>query len=150
MYTTEGIVLKKVDSGEADAFFVLYTKDFGKMRALAQGVKKEAAKLKGHLETFNFASLQFVLGKNGERLTSASLLNHWPQIRGDFKKLAAAHYVAELIEKHCFPGDRDSALWDLIAGVFLTLEGADSGEQELAGVLRSFENGFWEHLGYVG
>ena len=50
MYTTEGIILKKIDVGEANALFTIYTKDYGKIRAVAQGVKKEGAKLQGHLE----------------------------------------------------------------------------------------------------
>lgn len=30
MYATEGIVLKKIDVGENDGVFILYTRDFGK------------------------------------------------------------------------------------------------------------------------
>ena len=33
VYKTEGIILKRIDVGEADSLFTIYMKDFGKIRA---------------------------------------------------------------------------------------------------------------------
>lgn len=128
MYTTDAIVLKKTESGEADALFTLYTKEYGKIRALAQGVRKNEAKLKGHLEPLNLASISFVLGKNGERLTHAALINPWPAIWGSFEKLKAAHAVADLADKNTMPGERDPHLWELLLRGFEALERSGEGK----------------------
>ena len=139
MYTTEGIILKKTDYGETDALFTLYTRDFGKMRALAQGVKKEGAKLKGHLEPPNLCRVGFVLGKNGERLTHAEVMISWPVIRINFEKIHTALGMAERIDAHCFPGEKDAMLWEHIITYFTVLE----KEAEIAGdFLHSFEKIF--------
>ncbi|MEK7201381.1 MAG: DNA repair protein RecO, partial [Patescibacteria group bacterium] len=122
MFNTDAVILKKIDSGEADALFILYTKEYGKMRALAQGVKKEEAKLRGHLEPLNLTSVSFVLGKNGERLTHATLKNHWPTIRSNLGKLQTACVMADLIERNTMPGERDSALWEFLTESFGALE----------------------------
>ncbi len=149
MYSTEGIILKKIDSGEADALFTLYTRDFGKIRARAQGVKKEGAKLKGHLEPLSLSSVSFVLGKNGERLTHASLINYWPSIRGDFEKLKSALEVAEYLDRCCFPGQKDEMVWsDFLSGLnFLENSGRNLDREEFFG---SFQKRLSASLGYGG
>ena len=129
MHTTDGIILKKTDTGEADIFFTMYTKDFGKIRAFAQGIKKEGAKLRGHLEPLSVSKISFVLGRNGERLTHANLVYFWPAIRGTSEKLKAAHRIAEHVDAQCLPGQKDECVWSLLMESFLVLEkGAYSEE----------------------
>lgn len=139
MYSTEGIVIKKTDCGEADTLITLYTRDFGKMRALAQGIKKEEAKLKGHLELLNVCRIGFVLGKNGERLTHAEAIMSWPHIRENFEKIETALRIADIIDAHCFPAEKDDMLWKYILTYFAVLE----KEMRIADdFLRSFEEVF--------
>ena len=121
-YSTQGIVLKKIPVGEADAMIVFYTPDIGKLRALARGVKKEEAKLKGHVEMMSLSSIQFVIGKYGERLIYALAMQSWPSIRGDYEKYAAACYFFELVDLHCLTGQKDHAIWELIVANLALLE----------------------------
>lgn len=114
MYFTEAIVLATHPVGEGDAVCVLYTRDFGKIRALAQGVKKEEAKLRGHIEPLTRASAGFVVGRNGERLVYAQALESYSRIRGDFDRLKAARHALALIDDQCFEGERDERLWSIL------------------------------------
>jgi DNA repair protein RecO (recombination protein O) len=139
MYKTEGIVLKKIDAGETDALFTIYTKDFGKIRAVAQGVKKEEAKLKGHLEPLSLASLQFVSGRNGERLTHAELFEYWPRLKEDREKLKTAYLVVELVDKECFGGEKDPRIWNLLVSTLASLNQEVFTDQELAKFSANFE-----------
>lgn len=148
MHTTQGVVLRKIDAGEADVFLVIYTKDFGKIRALARGVKKEGAKLKGHGEPLNLSGFQFVPGRNGERLTHAELLNYWPLIRQDADKIKIACWVLSLFDQHCFPGQKDEGLWNLLTATLSGLERIPGGAD--VSFLREFEAKFLECLGYGG
>lgn len=150
MYTTEGIILKRSDAGEVGSLFTIYTKDFGKIRALAQGVKKEGAKLKGHLEPLSLSSISFVLGKNGERLTHAAMLNYWFSIRENHDKLSAAYIISELVDTQCFPGQKDERLWELLLGSFLALETSEFRESEISKFLQKFREKFVAALGYAG
>ena len=77
-------------------------------------MKKESAKLKGHLEIFNFVELRCVQGKNGIRLTGAQALESWPSIRSDFEKSRAAYLTTEFIDRTCLEGERDEKLWELL------------------------------------
>lgn len=143
MHTTEGIVLKKTDAGETGAFFTIYTRDFGKIRALAQGVKKEGAKLKGHLEPLNLCRIGFVLGKNGERLTYAEMLNSWLGIWGNFEKLTGALGAAALVDERCFPGDKDEGLWRMLLRHLRKIEKGEKIESE---AMRKFDAELLEYL----
>ncbi len=148
MYSTQGIVLKKHDIGETDAIFVIYTKDFGKIRAVAQGVKKEEAKLKGHLEPLSLASIQFILGKNGERLTHAELLDYWPALREDSEKLRTAWQIVELINSSCLEGEKDENIWNLLISSFSILSKETFTERfEMDKFIKSVESHFYRHLG---
>jgi DNA repair protein RecO (recombination protein O) len=150
MYTTEGIILKRTDFGEADSLFTVYTRDFGKIRARAQGIRKENAKLKGHLEPFSLSLIAFVNGKNGFRITGASLLQYFPNIHGDFERLRAASYIANLLDTHCLEGEKDEGLWELLHLGFKALEEKDFGTAGLKDFLGSFGGEFLSRLGYRG
>lgn len=151
MYTTQGIVLKKINMGEADALFSIYTQEYGKIRAYAQGVKKEEAKLKGHLESLNLVSSGFVLGKQGERLVQASLLNPWPKIRFDWHRLSTAYYLAALVDQHCLAGERDINLWNFLLGSFQKLEKERGGGPDyFQNFIKDIEISFLSSLGYGG
>lgn len=146
MHFTQGLVLKKSSQGEADAVLFIFTRDFGKIRAVAKGIKKESAKLKGHLELLNLSSIGFVLGKSGERITQAELVNFWPVLRADYEKLGAALRMAELVDRYCLTGDRDEKLWELLMKSFEELE-KEPLAQDFPAV---FEKEFLKVLGYGG
>lgn len=148
MYSTKGVILKKVDAGETDAFFVIYTEDFGKIRALAKGVKKEGARLKGHCEPLNLSGFQFVLAKKGERLTHAEMQEHWPGIRQESDKMRAAWQILSLFDQHCLLGQKDEGLWNLLVAALSGLEKIPAGTEDL--FLNEFEAKFLECLGYAG
>lgn len=150
MHFTEGIILKRIDVGEADSLFTIYTKEFGKILARAQGIKKESAKLKGHLEPFNLSVLSFVFGKNGPRITSAELSNFFPSIRREIDKLRAASYITSFIDKYCFDGEKDEKLWGLLLTSFQELESGSFDKDALKNFLRSFERALLSSFGYDG
>ncbi len=144
-HITQAIVLKKNPAGEADANVTLYTRDFGKMRAYAQGVKKEEAKLKGHIEPMSMSMVQFVEGAYGARLTYAQMVQPWLAIRDDFNHYGAAAYITELIDRHCLAGERDHALWELLIASFAAL-----AQHTISSIdaMENFEKEFIHSMGY--
>lgn len=151
MHTSEGIILKKIAAGEADAFYTIYTEDFGKMQALAKGVRKKEAKLRGHLEPLCLSSVSFVEGRNGTpRLTRAQLLNFWPLLRERETTLRLAAAVAREVDAECLLGERDDALWRLVYASFAELDSASFSETAARDFLRNFRTRLSSVLGYGG
>lgn len=145
MYFTRALILKKHDIGEADALCTAYTEHFGLLRIRAQGVKKSEAKLRGHVEPLSVSTIGFVLGKYGERMTHAECVNSLPRIRSSLKKLRIAYEMIELVDRHCFPGERDFALWGHLVDSMNRLENDASVSRE---ALFLFQKGLVRCLGY--
>ena len=143
MHITEAIVLKKTDVGEADVLYTAYTREFGKMRMCAVGVKKEEAKLRGHCEPLHHVEIGFVLGKNGARLVHAALIRPWYAIQSDSARSSTALRIAQRIDDVCFDGEKDSVLWDFFLANFHELERGTSGRD----FLQEFEQKFSVVLG---
>ncbi len=150
MHATEGIVLKKMDVGEHDALYMFYTRDYGKMRAVAAGIKKPEAKLRGHLEVLSLARIRFVAGRRREKLVGAFLVNFWPGVRRDARKLEVAHHMAHRIDLECMEGERDDALWELLARSFCALDADGDFEIAADDFVRRFDDDLRGVLGYGG
>lgn len=71
VYSTKGFILGSAPSGEASKTYLLYTEDFGLVRARAQSVRLLASKLRYNLEDYSFAVFSLVKGKEFWRLTGA-------------------------------------------------------------------------------
>lgn len=148
MYSTEGIVLKKLDIGEADALYAIYTEDYGKIKALAQGVRKEEAKLRGHLELLSCSRIQFVIGRGGEKLIGATLINFWSRLRARDASVRLAAAVAADVDAQCFPGERDTEVWYLLSETFAALDREDFSDAQAPALLADFRKRLVACLGY--
>lgn len=69
VYTTPGMVLKGVPTGEADKYFYILTEDLGLIIANAKSVRKSESKLASGLEDFSFGTFTFVKGKHSWKIT---------------------------------------------------------------------------------
>ena len=76
-YSTRGIVLARTPLGETNALLTLLTEDLGLVRARAQGVRRPGAKLAASLATYAESELVLVRGREGWRVTGATLAVPW-------------------------------------------------------------------------
>lgn len=129
MHSTEGIIIKKENYGEADLLVTILTRDFGKIKVMAQGILKQEAKLKGHAEPLTHSAVSFVIGKNFYRLTSADAYNFFENMRSDINKLRVAYRIAGLIDANVYEEKGDSRLFKLIQETYLKLDQADVDEK---------------------
>ena len=99
-YKDLGIILKSQDFFETDRIITILTKEKGKIRAIAKGVRKPTAKLAGSLEPFSLTHLILVEGKKDlDIITGAEIVNSFKNLRENLKKTAAAFFLCELTDK---------------------------------------------------
>jgi len=120
-YRTQGFILKKIDRGEADRIFVIYSKDFGKIEILGKAIRKIKAKLRSFMEQFFLTEIEFIEGKTHRTLTDAILIENFKKIREDLKKLKTAHQVGESLDQLISVQEKDEKIWQLIKEVFYQL-----------------------------
>lgn len=98
---SHGVVLRRRDYGEADRILTLFTRRFGKIKAIAKGCRRARSRLAGHLEPCQPA--EFVLWKREGRdmaiVRSAELLEPHRGLSEDFASFAAAQFAAELLDR---------------------------------------------------
>jgi DNA repair protein RecO (recombination protein O) len=99
VYTTEAIVLKRQNLGEADRIVTLYTPLHGKLRAVAKGARRPASRLAGHLELFCLSTLQLARGRELEVVTQAETRDAFRPVRDDLARTTQAYCALELVDR---------------------------------------------------
>lgn len=97
---TKAIILNRINYAEADRILTIFTKDYGKIKVIAKGVRKERSKLAGSIELFCISDICYVEGR-GEIgiLTSAMLSDHYENIIKDIEKLDFAYSCIKLFNR---------------------------------------------------
>lgn len=97
---THGIILRRIDYGEADRIITFLTRDYGKVRLIAKGVRKSKSKLAGGIELFSVSELHFISGKGDiGTLVSTRLVKHYGEIVKDLNRTELAYAMLKTIDK---------------------------------------------------
>ena len=71
LYRDEAIVLRTHKLGEADRIITLLTRNNGRVRAVAKGVRRTTSKFGSRLEPFTHVDVQLAEGRNLDTVTQA-------------------------------------------------------------------------------
>ena len=142
-FKTEGIILKRTNFGEADRILTLYTKHYGKIKAMAKGVRRITSRKGGNVETFNHVTGFFAKGKNFEILTEVITVNVFGDWRKDLKKVGIAYYFSELIDKLTPEAQPNQAVFQLLKDHLSKIQQGIS-----LALVRGFEENLLKQLGY--
>jgi len=83
LYRDEAIVLRTHKLGEADRIITLLTRQHGRVRAVAKGVRKTTSRWGSRLEPFTHVDLQLAEGRNLDVITQADTIDAFPAHLGD-------------------------------------------------------------------
>jgi len=97
---TEAIVIRSQSLGELDKIITFFTPSFGKVRAVAKGVKRPKSRFGGSLELINFGDLVFFERPNKDLqiINSFDVSEPFNALKDDLTKTAYSFYIAELID----------------------------------------------------
>jgi DNA repair protein RecO (recombination protein O) len=110
----EAIVLKHLDWGEADRLLVLFSREMGKIRAVAKGARKMRSRKAGHLEPFTRVVLQLAKGRDLWIVTQAEMQEAYQGLREDLVRTAYASYVVELLDRFTYEEGENTAIYRLL------------------------------------
>ena len=116
VFETEAIVLRHYPLSESGRIVVFFTREHGKLRAVAEGVKKPKNHLAGTLEPFNHiqVGLWFKEGKDLGQIHGAELIRAFPGKAMDLRRIYACSYFAELINEIVQENQSNQALFRLL------------------------------------
>lgn len=140
----EAVVLRHSNWGEADRLLVLFTREQGKLRAIAKGVRKMRSRKAGHLEPFTRVMLLLARGRDLWIVTQAETIEAYPAIRADLERTGYAAYVVELLDRFGYEEGENQALYRLLVS---TLERI-AGEEDIFPAVRYYEIRVLDLLGF--
>ncbi len=111
---TEGIIIKRRNSGEADRFVTIFTKDLGKISVKAQGVRKIASKRSSHIELLNHSILSLYKGAKYPTLIEVQTIQDFSDIKSDLDKVGFAFHICELIDGLCPENQENPEIYTLL------------------------------------
>jgi DNA repair protein RecO (recombination protein O) len=143
VYRAEAVIIRRSDFGEADRMLTLITPQ-GKRRVVAKGARKTTSRLAGHIELFTHTALLLAVGRNLDIITQSSILHSYDNLRGDLRRISAAYYTAELIDRLLEEEDENRPAFELMVATLHQIDITIS----LDLVLRFYELHILGYMGY--
>lgn len=97
-YRIRAIVLRRRNLGESDRILTVFSRELGKHRFVAKGVRRPGSKLAGHSEPFMLSEFFIARTRGLPILTQAQCLRPFPQLRMNERAIAVANVMAERVE----------------------------------------------------
>ena len=100
LYRDEAVVLRTHKLGEADRIITLLTRQHGRVRAVAKGVRRTTSRWGARLEPFTHVDLQLAVGRSLDVVTQAESLDAFAARLGDdYDRYTAGTVMLETAER---------------------------------------------------
>jgi len=145
-FKSEAVILQVTDYAEYDKIVSFYTKNYGRIRGIARGAKRSQRRFGGALEPFTHDEVTF-FEKEGHglaRLEDCRIINTFPALGKDIKKIAYGNYLLELVNTLTPEREKHPEILTLLLH-FLNLLSEQAARED---ILRIFEIRLTTLLGY--
>jgi DNA repair protein RecO (recombination protein O) len=98
---TEAIILRTYRLGEADKIVSVFTRQWGRLRAVATGARRPKSRYGSTLEPLSYVRLWLFERENRDllRMNSAELMESFFDMQKEYRVQIAAQYVSEVAER---------------------------------------------------
>jgi DNA repair protein RecO (recombination protein O) len=144
-YSTQGLVIRQYPLGEADRILTLLTRDMGKIRVVAKGLRRPKSKLSGQMELLSHVSLTASVGRDLDVVTEAQTVNSHPNLTEHLDKLSHGIYLCELLDRFTVEHEPNYEAYKLAIDTLSCLESATDSWL----VIRHFEMRLLDESGFL-
>jgi len=117
-----GVVIATTNYGEADTIVTLYTKEKGKITAIAKGARKLTSRKRSSLMLFSKISLSCAETKGMWIIREAKIVNSFEEIRVNLTKVSLAYFFCEVTKKITPEHTPQPEIYDLLSKALARLE----------------------------
>ena len=118
-------MLRTVRLGEADRIVTLVTRDNGKVRAVAKGIRRTTSKFGGRLEPTSHVAVQCWRGRELHIVTQAEVIDSFRCVRADLGRMGKAYTVLEVVDQLSQEGHANPRLYEMAVGALRVLDEGD-------------------------
>ena len=145
LYNLEAVVIRSRNLGEADKIVTFYSREHGKVRAVARGARRPRNRLRAGAEVFTHGQYLLFANQGLDTISQCEIVSSHRQLREDLIKSASGAYVLELFDALTEEGEPRGDLFPFLLAVLKALAAAVDAEL----VLRAAEVGLLARLGYL-
>ena len=93
---TDGLVIRESSVGENDRIITVLTKDFGIVRAFANGAKRMKSRTQCATQLLSYSRFSIYQGRKSSTVNEAQTIEIFFKLREDIERLSLAQYFCEL------------------------------------------------------
>ena len=114
---TDGIAIRKRPFSNTSEIITFYTRDYGKISAIAKGIQRKKNPFEGYIELLSLNEILFIdgEGKHLSTLTESTQIANYPDLRSDTERIYAAFFLAEFCDRMVEENDPDRELFALFS-----------------------------------
>lgn len=142
LFRATGVVMRTYKLGEADRIVTLCTKERGKVRAVAKGVRKTKSKFGARLEPLMHVQIQCYEGRELDIVTQVETIDTFRNVRENLDSVRRAFSLVEVVDNIVQEGEPSQRLYSMLVGALKSLDEHDSPM-----IVPSF---FWKLLAFEG
>jgi DNA repair protein RecO (recombination protein O) len=107
-FTTEALVIGSMRYREADRIVTLYTRDRGRIGAIAKGVRRTKSKVGGRLEPFSLVRASLYSGRGLYTVVGVDTVRTFQGVRDELFRMEEGGRLVSAV-RHLFPAEETSA-----------------------------------------
>jgi DNA repair protein RecO (recombination protein O) len=142
----DALVIRTVPTREHDRVAVLYTRQTGKLMAVARGSQRARSRQAPAIDTGNIIRCELVPGRSMPIIAGAHAVRCFSDAKRSTIRWAAAHGILQAADAVIFDGQQDEGLWNTLTGALDALDTAL--DAEAISVFRRWQAHLLEVLGY--
>lgn len=136
VYKADAIVIRSREYGESDRLVTLFSRELGKLEAIAKGVRKPKSTQRGGTQLFTYADFLLYQGKTLDTVNQAQPRENFLHLWDDFDRTIAASGIAELLDISTTREHPDQELFTLTLSFLFLLKELDPYIAQAAYALR--------------
>ncbi|HEV2284046.1 MAG TPA: DNA repair protein RecO [bacterium] len=131
VYKVDAVILRHQPVGEADRVLTLLTREHGKVRASARGVRRTTSRLAGRVQPYTQGRFLLARGRTLDVVAQAEVVRAFAGLQHDLLRSAYAAYVAELVDRFLPERDRHPEVFEAVLDALAVIETATEDEAEI-------------------
>lgn len=114
LFRTKGIVLKSIKLNEADKIITLFTQDYGKIKAIAKGIRKTRSQFGSSLENLTLLNILAYRGKTLNIVSQTEIIHSFFSQCKNLQKYGLATFCAEMVDRVTAEEDPNDSIYTLL------------------------------------
>jgi DNA repair protein RecO (recombination protein O) len=144
-YNTSAVVLRRIHFGETDNILTLFSKEHGKISAIAKGARKAISRLSGATDPLTCSRFALATGHGLQVIVQAEMIDSFPGLHDNVARLAQGQYFVELMSAFTEDDAPHPELYTLLVRALRLMEKAPDPES----IARWYEIRLLDELGYA-